>query len=247
MFSLWAFTQQAFRYKHGPQNYLVGEYLRYSIRFGPVKAGEGIIELKQASLGGQDVLFVDALAKTTGLADRLYSVHDVFQSWFEPHSALSIQSVRDVKEGDYRFYNKFTFNRTDSSVYSQRSDTVFKIEPHTVDIIGLIYYARRINITGIGINEYIPITIFFDDELYPFDLRYKGVETIKTSFGDIKCHRFDPRVEEGRNFEDEDGMSLWVSADRNRIPVRIRFELRVGAIKCDLIEYNNLKYKLKTK
>jgi hypothetical protein len=52
------------------------------------------------------------------------------------------------------------------------------------------------------------VVTFWDDEIYPFHLRYKGKEVIKTKYGKIRCHRFDPIVEPGRVFKSEDDMSL---------------------------------------
>jgi hypothetical protein len=49
-------------------------------------------------------------------------------------------------------------------------------------------------------------------------------------------------VEPGRIFEKEDDMNIYLSADRNRVPIRVEFNLKVGSVKCDLIEYSGLKY-----
>ena len=46
------------------------------------------------------------------------------------------------------------------------------------------------------------------------------------------------------NKEDE-SVTLWVSADKNKIPVKIKADLRVGSINADLEAFKGLKYPFK--
>jgi hypothetical protein len=49
-------------------------------------------------------------------------------------------------------------------------------------------------------------------------------------------------VEPGRMFESEDDMQIWLSDDKNVIPIKVRFDLVVGSLRMELDEYDNLKY-----
>jgi hypothetical protein len=51
-------------------------------------------------------------------------------------------------------------------------------------------------------------------------------------------------VEPGRMFDSEDDMTIWLSADKNIIPIKVRFDLLVGSLRMDLEEFSNLKYPL---
>jgi hypothetical protein len=93
-------------------------------------------------------------------------------------------------------------------------------------------------------GEVLKTITYFDDELFPFQIRYKGKEDVKTKFGKIKCYRFDPVVEPGRMFDSEDDMTIWMSADKNVIPIKVRFDLLVGSLRMELDEFSNLKYPL---
>jgi hypothetical protein len=37
-------------------------------------------------------------------------------------------------------------------------------------------------------------------------------------------------------------MTIWISDDKNLLPVVVRFDMWVGSIKCELEKYTNLKY-----
>ena len=57
--------------------------------------------------------------------------------------------------------------------------------------------------------------------------------------------KFRPIVQSGRVFEEQESVTLWVSDDKNRIPVRIKADILVGSIKADLENFKNLKHPLR--
>jgi hypothetical protein len=52
--------------------------------------------------------------------------------------------------------------------------------------------------------------------------------------------KFMPVVITGRVFKTKDDMTIWFSNDANLVPIRVRFEIFVGSVYCDLIEYKGL-------
>ena len=46
----------------------------------------------------------------------------------------------------------------------------------------------------------------------------------------------------GSGFSNQDDMTLYVSKDKNQIPVRVESAILVGSVKADLISYEGLKY-----
>jgi hypothetical protein len=51
-------------------------------------------------------------------------------------------------------------------------------------------------------------------------------------------------VQEGRVFREEEGMTIWVSNDKNRVPIRVETELFVGSLRMDIESYQGLKHPL---
>ncbi len=45
-------------------------------------------------------------------------------------------------------------------------------------------------------------------------------------------------------FNGGEKMTIWITDDQNHIPVRIESPISVGAIKIDLVQYENLKYSI---
>jgi hypothetical protein len=73
-----------------------------------------------------------------------------------------------------------------------------------------------------------------------------GYETVNSKIGDIRCYKFIPIVQTGRAFEDEDDMKIWISADANKVPVRVQFDLFIGSLRCDLINFSDFSINLLT-
>lgn len=220
-----------------------GESLTYSIRYGPIHGGEATVKLKLVRYEGNIVYNSKVLARTVGLADKLFKVREHYESFFDPKSIKPVKAIRNVREGNYRRYNEVYFNFEDSTLYSQISDSVFKVPPEILDMVTALYFVRSVDYKDLSIGDSLKIITFFDNEIFPFPLRYKGKEFVKTRLGNFRCLRFDPVVGTGRIFESEDDMTIWISDDNNLIPLRVRFDLIVGSIKCDLIDYSGLKYK----
>ena len=88
---------------------------------------------------------------------------------------------------------------------------------------------------------------WFTDELYPIRMKYITTEEIKTKAGKIVCHKFNPVTEVGRLFKTQEDVSFWFSADKNFLPVKIRFDIFVGSFMVDLVRYEGLVYPLEIK
>lgn len=226
--------------------YTSGESLVYSLNYGFITGGKGFLSVKDSMVNGVKTHHVVAKGETVGVADALFKIRDRYESFIDPNSDLPVKAVRSIKEGRYRYYNEVLFDHDSLKVNSQKSGS------HTVpnkiqDILSAFYFARKHKFNdNLKKGEIIEFMTYFSDELFPLRIRYRGIETIKTKFGKIECYKFSPVTEVGRAFKTEDDMHVWISRDDNRIPVRIKFELAVGAFTCELDNFRGLKHPMKS-
>jgi hypothetical protein len=178
---------------------------------------------------------------------------DIYESFIDPNTELPVKSIRNVREGRYRKYNEVLFDHTtraDSSILTSDLTGVHIAPPRIHDILSCFYYFRN-HILPVDSNltkgEIITIMTWFTDELYPIRLRYKGMDEVKTRVGKIKCYKFNPVTEAGRLFKTEDDVSFWFSADKNFLPVEVRFDIFVGAFAAEITSYEGLRYPLEVK
>jgi len=90
------------------------------------------------------------------------------------------------------------------------------------------------------VGDEIAIDMFMDSQVYPFKLRFLGKEILKTKFGKIKTLIFRPMVQSGRIFKAQESVTLWITDDANKIPVKMKADLLVGSLRADLDKYQGL-------
>ncbi len=218
-----------------------GEKLKFILYYGPIDGGVVEAEIKMVSFQGKNVYHSKMKAKTIGLADKLYKVRDEYQAFFDPVSILPYKSIRDITEGKYKKYNVVQYFHSENYVVNIKKDT-FQVPSDVRDMISVFHYIRNLEYKTLKEGDIIRINTFFDNEIFPFDMRYRGTEMVNTRMGTYNCIKLVPFVEPGRIFTNEDDMTIWLSNDFNHVPIRVKFDLKVGSIKCDLIEYSGLKY-----
>lgn len=225
-----------------------GEELTYRIHYGPLNAGFATMTAQHTQINGVPHLYVEGNGRTTGMVDNLFSVQDVYQSWINLNTALPSAYVRNVKEGKFRQHLEVNFNQTDNSLLikdlADPKKEVKKVQtPAGVqDMVSAFYFLRSLDASSLKVGSVRNLDVWIDDELFPFQLRVDGVETIDTKFGRLSCLRIIPSVKSGRVFKEKEGVTLWVSNDLNHIPVAVQAKLAVGSLRADLDNYQNVKY-----
>lgn len=233
--------------------YLPGEKVHYSINYGVVQAGVATLELKPDVYKDKKVLHSVFTGKTTGLAEAIFPLLDIYESYFEPDSQLPVFTIRNIREGRYRKYNEVIFDhysRPDSAILTSDLTGIHITQKGILDIISCFYYFRNNHLPkheSFKKGDMITMMTWFTDELYPITMKYIGMDEVKTKVGKIKCLKFNPVTEVGRLFKTEEDVSFWFSADKNFLPVKVRFDIFVGAFIAEISSYEGLKYPLEIK
>ncbi len=235
--------------------YQPGEKISYVIQYGILNGGLATLELSDDTCCGLDKTYHTVLTgRTTGLADAIFQVRDVYESYMDTASKLPVKSVRDISEGRYKRYNVVMFDRdtrSDSAILNSDLTGIHVAQHDIHDILSCFYWFRNnilpYRIDSMRIGDSVTINTWFTDEFFPIIMIYYGTEEIKTKAGKINCYKFGPVCEIGRLFKSEDAISFWFSADDNYLPVKIRFDIVVGAFEVDMTRYEGLKYPLDIK
>ena len=234
-------------------SYQPGEKVEYIIHYGLVTGGLASLELKKDTINGLEVWHSSMIAKTTGLADALYKVRDIYESYINPETELPVKSIRNIHEGRYTKYNEVLFDhnsRKDSAILTSDLTGIHITQPKIHDILSCFYWFRNHILTNIDTlrkGDVTTIMTWFTDELYPIRMKYVGQEEVRTKAGKVECYKFNPVTETGRLFKTEEDVSFWFSADKNFLPVKIRFDIFVGAFMVDMVNYEGLVYPLNIK
>jgi hypothetical protein len=234
-----------------PTVFKPGETIRYSISYGIISAGEATMELREKEYNGKTVWHSKLTGRTTGAADAIFKVVDIYESYMEPETGLPVFTIRNIREGRYRKYNEVIFDhktRNDSTILLSDLTGTHIAQKGILDILSCFYHFRN-DILPVRKNSFqrgdmVTIMTWFADELYPINLKYVTTEEIKTKMGRIRCYKFNPVTETGRLFKTQEDVSFWFSADENFLPVKIRFDIFVGAFIVDMVSYEGTMFPL---
>ena len=228
----------------------VGEWFKFRIHYGFVNAGYATLEVKEAVLHNEKVFHLIGKGQTTGISRFFFFFDYLYESYIDEKTYVPYQFLRKINEGGYTKNQEGFFTTQQNKItvkdYKHKTEKTFAIPKNTQDILSAFYYLRNFaTIDDIKPGEYIAIDMFFDEETTKFKLKFIGRENIKTKFGTVASMIFKPYVFSGRVFKEQESVTVWISDDDNKIPLRIQANLVVGSIKADLESYKGLRFPLK--
>lgn len=228
-----------------------GEWFKFKMSYsGFLKAGNATLTVKDSKLNDKEVYHVVGKGWTTGMIKWFFKVKDRYESYFDKETIMPYKFVRNIDEGGHTKDIEIDFDQLNQKAHinnkKHKTKKVIDTKPNIQDMVSTYYYLRnKININTLEIGDEFKIDMFFDEENYGFKLQYLGIETIDTDFGDIEALKFRPYVMAGRVFKEEESLTLWVSKDKNKVPLRIKADLAVGSLRADLEAYKGLKHSFK--
>jgi hypothetical protein len=220
-----------------------GEFLRFEVSYGYFAAAKSTLEISESSqqINGRNTMHIVGKGASSGALSWFFRVEDRYETFIDEEAILPWKFIRHVREGDYALDREISFQQyKNNATVSQNGTINYKVAPNTQDLLSAFYYARTLEMEHVSIGQEFVIQTFFDREIYPLKFKFLGREVVKTKLGAFNCLKFRPMVEKGRVFKEEEDMTLWVSDDTNKVPIRLKTDLLVGSIEMDLVEYKNL-------
>ncbi len=236
-----------------------GEKITYNVAYNWhfiwINAGQVEFEVKNADFMGRDVYHFKARGTTFRAYDWFFKVRDNFDAYIDMKSLRPLWFERNTYEGGYEVHNQYIFDHTNRKVFSftENSDKPFSMDTLilpacTFDVISLSYYARNLDFSNLEVNDTIPVTAIIDNEFFDLYIRYLGKEVIETKDGSrYKCIKFSALLVEGTIFKGGEDLYVWVTDDKNRIPVLVDAKILVGSVKALLVNTRGLRNKMTAK
>ena len=213
------------------------EKLTYNLKYSFLKGGEAVLIVNDTTYQGNKALHYYMQGNTVGLAETLYKVDDVYESIVNPETILPYMAIRNIKERKYRYYNETYFFNDNDSVFSQRSGGK-KVPHNLVDMLSIFFYLRQHNLLeSMDHGEEITLPVYHADKHFMLTTTLLGTETIDSEMGKKECFVVSPRVDKGKLLKRSDGLKFYITKDKNKIPLLLEFDMKVGALKAELVSY----------
>ena len=225
-----------------------GEWFKFKMSYSNwFKAGNATLTVKDAKLADKDVYHVVGKGWTTGMIKWFFKVKDRYESYFDKQTIRPYKFIRNIDEGGHTKNLEIDFDQVKNKAHinDKKRNTlkVIDTKPNIQDMVSTFYYLRNnLDINALKKGDEVKVDMFFDEENYGFKLKYLGEEIINTDFGDIESLKFRPYVMAGRVFKEEESLTLWVSKDKNKVPLRIKADLAVGSLRADLEAFKGLRH-----
>lgn len=219
----------------------VGEVLKYKFAYGIINAGEATLEIKKSpkQIQGRDILHIVGKGQSISAFDWFFKVRDRYETYIDEEGIFPWLFVRRINEGGFKKSQDYQFFQAAGTVRNEDNE-VYKV-PHGVqDMLSSFYYARTIDFSNAKKGDVFEFDSFVDEEVFRLKIKYAGTKTIKIAEGKFDCMVFHPLVQEGRVFEEDEDLTVYITNDENKIPVLAKAKIVVGSIRMELIAYENL-------
>ncbi|MFP4064228.1 MAG: DUF3108 domain-containing protein [Bacteroidales bacterium] len=220
---------------------------------GNVKAGNAVLEVREqpARIDGRELMHFVGTVETIGVFNWFFRVENSYESYFDPETSKSLRFIEQVREGGYRRNYNVTFDYDNLKARSVRNASVTirqttEIPGQLQDLLSAFYYTRSFDLDSLEAGDAIGVDLFMHDTVYVSRVMYEGREQITTSMGTFNTLKFKPEVLEGPVFSQPYPMTIWISDDKNRIPIRIESGLVVGRARLEMSGFRRLRYPIES-
>jgi hypothetical protein len=217
----------------------VGETLTFDISWTSfVSAGTATLSVKErrAAGAGRGTYYLVAEAKPSSVIGKLYSLYYKAESMLDTRTLLPSLATLYSDEGGRRRYKTTTFTGSGSAVYEVKTATTvktsLKVPAAVQDPLGVIYIIRALPLKA-GLSLPIPVTD--SGKTYTLRIRVGERESVKSGVGTLQAWKIVMSVSDAAGkATDTDSLTLWVSDDARKLPVKFQANLTVGSVQLTL-------------
>jgi hypothetical protein len=224
-----------------------GEYFEYRVKYGFMPIGEAVVDVSpQIYLANNRPCYrINVLGRTTGLTD-IFRIRNVYRTFLDTAAILPQKFVYSARENNYKRDQTITFNHN-SNIALREDETekkTFKVPDNVQDVVSGYYYLRIIDFSKMKVGDVFMSPLFFGDEIYQMKIKYEGKATLRTKFGKINVLKLHPILPKNEMFDGDEAIKIWISDDKNRVPIKIDVDFLVGGAMMELKNYRNTRYPL---
>jgi hypothetical protein len=236
-----------------PQNsFGRGETIRYRVHYGFINAAEATVETsgRLERVADRPCYQATVSGHTTGSFDYFLRIRDQWRSYIDTTSILPLRATRDIAEKNYRKKETVTFDHAHdlAEIQDHNKDnpkrTTVKILNNAQDMVSGFYYLRTINFDRLKPGDVVKMPGFLEGDNYVLEVTFRGREITETKAGNIRTIKLTPKMPSNKLFKGENAISVYLSDDKNKIPVLFQAEMFVGSIKVDMYKAEGLKSRL---
>ena len=221
-----------------PLPFAAGERLTFRISYLRLTAGRATLTVEPGAAEAPHSLRFSAEARSEGFFAWLmrFRVDDRTLATWDTASGCSLAIEKHLREGRAQRDQSVAFEGTQARVVDPKvPQGTFGVEPCSLDVLSALYVTR---LRGVPETGRLELPAFDNGKRYVLGVRLlrrerldlppplgRGVPTLVV----------EPQLVEGTGlFVSEGRLTLWLTDDARRIPVRLRAKVPIGSVAADL-------------
>ncbi len=216
-----------------------GEELKLEVHFLGLTAGELTLSVGYAEANGVESWPLELQAKTRGLVGAMYSLQETLVSQFDPKTdSSSGYDLSSVLNGDpHQEHVRYEGKAAHVHVV-RRSGTRDETKPilaGAMDALAAVYRLRSVPLDGSG----FVVPIFTGKKSWNLEGRVIGRARVQTDAGTFDTVVVRCRTHFDGKFSSDRGLTVWLSSDARRLPVKLEADFMIGSMKGTLVQYRS--------
>lgn len=223
-----------------------GESLKFKLGWGFFSVAKASLQTSSDIYEGKDALKITLSARTNSFADAFYKVRNTSTSWVADDLSRSFEYAANQDEGGRTRETRALFDTNNltaryiNNVNGENRDPV-RIIPGTFDPLSIVFFARTLDF-DVGDDLVIPTSN--GKEFFFTVIHVKEKVTRRFRYGKREAYVLEPDIKDlGGVFKrSPDGnIRFFMSADEEKLPLRMESEVAVGKFWAELVEVENLE------
>ena len=226
-----------------------GELLTYDVSYqvGPIWTNIALVTFSTVKevQGGKVVLHMKLNGKTYPTYDHLFKVRDSYESWVVYQTWQPVKFQRYTTHDDNTVLLTQFFYPAQSFLYynlKTNNDPVTKgqvsLGKCMNDMVSSLYFPRTLQVENLRPGTVITLSVLYNNEPTTLRLVAQGKGIIEARDGKkYHCSKFVVKMNSTISlFKENSDLVVWLTADKNKIPVYVEATLKVGTVKIYLKE-----------
>ena len=222
----------------------------YNWAFIWLNAGYVTFSVDEIVKNRDKLLKISAIGGSYKGYDKIFKIRDTIEVIVDPITIEPLEYKQITYEGSYTAEHYYKFDKINRKVNMRIRRDKAPLEIKTIawpqcsyDVLSMAYSARTIDFSKYKVDDKIPMNLIVDGENHELYIRYKGVEVVKNREGkSFRCLKFTPLLVEGTIFNKGEDMTVWVTDDKNRVPIIVEAKILIGSVKAIYTHAEGLKY-----
>jgi hypothetical protein len=208
--------------------FATGERLTYSVRVGKIGRGTAVGEVLGAeTVRGHQVFHTVFRINGSML---MFKVRDVYESWFDPNTFVSLRYHQDIDQGPYdrnRTYEIFA----ERGVYKDAQGNEVPTVEQPLDDGAFLYFLRTI---PLEVGRTYTWNRYFKPDRNPVRVTVVRRERIRVPAGEFDAYVLQPKIKAKGIFAENANAEVWISDDDARMMLQMKTKLPFGSVSFQL-------------